>query len=172
MEWQQYFYFIGITVFVPFWLILFWKKENRKDIIFVGITVGIVATIIEHLYSKLDYWNAIYLFQKFPFEDFYYSFVFGGISAELYEIVLRKRNSLRRMYPVHKSIIIVFALITGFSFIILVNFLKINSTIACIIPPLITGITVGIIRKDLFIYELYNGISLTFQSMNYFFRLL
>lgn len=55
MNWQQYFYFIGTTVFLPIWILLFLKKESRKDMLITGLFMGLGAVIIEHLYAKIDY---------------------------------------------------------------------------------------------------------------------
>ncbi|NCC70396.1 hypothetical protein EOM09_02335 [bacterium] len=158
MNWQQYFYFIGTTVFLPIWILLFLKKESRKDMLLTGLFMGLGAVIIEHLYAKIDYWTPIFIFSKFPFEDFYYGFIFGGIGSELHEIILRKKNSLKKLYPTHKKTIIFLFLICFFSFIFFVNILKLNSIIAHIFAPILIGVFIGILRKDLFIDQIYNGI--------------
>lgn len=162
---DQYFYFIGITIFLPIWLLLFFKKERQKDMLFVGTILGIGAVLIQHFYAKFDYWNPPYLFQTFPFEDFYYGFIFGGISAEFYELVINKQNKLKKRPQKHTKLILVFALITALSFLILVDLLRINSIVAHIIPPLIVGIITGVIRKDLFIYAIFNGLFLVILTI-------
>jgi len=104
-----------------------------------GLFIGIGAVIIQHLYAILDYWNPVYIFAKFPLEDFYYGFIFGGISSELHEIILRKKNSLKKVYPTHKKIVIFLFLFCFFSFIFFVNILKLNSIIAHIVAPILIG---------------------------------
>ncbi len=156
----KYFYFIGITVFVPIWVILFSKKERRKDMLFIGILMGIGAVVIEHLYAKLDYWSPVFIFPKFPFEDFYYGFIFGGISAEFYELIFKVRDSKRRRYPTHKSLIIISALITGFSFLVLVTLVGMNSIVAHVIPPLVIGLVVVTMRREFLVFSVFNGVAI------------
>jgi hypothetical protein len=161
MDYRQYFYFIGITILVPVWIYLFLKRERRKDMILFGTLLGIGAVIIDHMYAKFDYWNPVFIFPDFPFEDFYYGFIFGGISTELYEAVFHKRNSLRKVYATHKKLLVIMALVTALSFWLSVDVLKLNSIIAHVIPPIMAGIAVTLIRKDLLIPEILNALLVT-----------
>ncbi|MCD4811720.1 lycopene cyclase domain-containing protein [bacterium] len=158
MDIKPYFYFIGTTIFLPIWILLFVKKENRKDMLLVGILAGIMAIIADELYSSKDYWNPVSIFSKFPFESFYYGFIFGGIGTEFYELVFGKRNSKKRMYSTRIIWLLIFAIITVLSFVVTVNILGLNSVIACLVAPLINGVIVAVIRKDLFIPQLWNGL--------------
>ncbi len=103
--------------------------------IIVGIIIGIGATIIEHTYALADYWRPIYLFPHFPFEDFYYGFVFGGISTAFSEFLFNKRDSKKRTYPAYQKLIILFTLLTTLCFLYFVHFLQLNSIVAHITPP-------------------------------------
>jgi hypothetical protein len=161
MDIKPYFYFIGTTIFVPLWIILFVKKENRKDMLLIGTIVGILAVIVEHLYSRSDYWNPQFIFPNFPFESFYYGLIFGGISTELYELIFQKRNSLKKLHPNRFKILPFFILFTALCFLFFVDMLELKSTIAYLIPPLGIGLTVAIFRKDLFISQIWNGLFLT-----------
>lgn len=155
---NQYFYFIGASIMLPVWIILFSNKAYRRRMIIVGIIIGIGATIIEHTYALADYWRPIYLFPHFPFEDFYYGFVFGGISTAFSEFLFNKRDSKKRTYPAYQKLIILFTLLTTLCFLYFVHFLQLNSIVAHITPPILLGLTVLIIRKDLFFYACSNGI--------------
>ncbi len=172
MNWQQYFYFIGTTIFLPVWILLFSKKENRKDMLLTGLFIGLGAVIIQHLYAILDYWNPVYIFTNFPFEDFYYGFIFGGISSKLYEIFLKKRNSSKKVYPTYKRNVVYIFIFCFFCFIFIVNILKLNSIIAHIVAPIFIGIFIGILRKDLFIDQIYNGVFIMILTASMFWILL
>jgi hypothetical protein len=133
--------------------------------LYVGIVLGLAATLIEHFYASRDYWRPVYLFTKFPFEDFFYGFIYGGISAELFELFLNKSNSKKRVYKTHKLLLAYFLLFSIFSFVISVNILHFNSIIAHITPPISIGLVAGIVRRDLFRYQIYNGVFLTILTI-------
>jgi len=93
MDIRQYFYFIGVTLFLPIWIVLFLNKERRKDMLLLGLIAGVLAIFFGYYYANIDYWKPVYIIKNFLFEDFYYGFIFGGISSEIYELVFNKRNS-------------------------------------------------------------------------------
>lgn len=160
MGFEQYFYIIGTTIFLPLWLWMFSKRDKRKDMLFVGLCFGIGAVIIEKLYANVDYWNPVYIFPSIPLEDFYYGFIFGGISSEIYEVLFNKENSKRRVYRTKKKLLVLFSVLTAFSFWLVVDLLKLNSIIAHIVPPLLVGLISGIIHKDIWKPSIINGIIL------------
>ncbi|MBD3365877.1 hypothetical protein GF360_00870 [candidate division WWE3 bacterium] len=144
------------------------EKNHRKDMITIGVLIGIGAVIIEHLYAKWDYWQPIFLFPQFPFEDFYYGFIFGGVSAELYEIFFKVQDSKKPNHKTHKSIFLVSAVITTLAFAVLIDLLQHNSIIAHILPPLLIGLIAALLRKDLFAFELANGVLTTLLTFAVF----
>lgn len=168
----QYFYFIGITLFVPLWVALFLKKDSRKDMVITGIILGVFAVLIEYLYARLDYWHPLYLFNNFRFEDFYYGFIFGGISSELYSLIFNTRNSIKPRYKENKKMVILFIVIILLSFFVLINIFHMNSIVSHIIPPLFVGIIVSIYRRDLIKLQLFNGLFMAIITVMMFFILM
>lgn len=168
----DYFYFIGVTLLLPVWLFLFMRKTSRKDMLLVGILMGIVAIIFEHLYAKYDYWQPVYLFSEFPFEDFYYGFIFGGISAEIGEQLVGKGNSIRREFPVRIKLLPIFIVIGFVGFVVCVDVLSLNSITAHIIAPLIVGLVTIFYRIDLLPGMLFSGLIMTILTFLMFQTLL
>ncbi len=158
---MQYFYFIGVTIFLPLWIVLFWNKERRKDMLLLGLIAGVLAVFFGYYYANLDYWRPIYLFPNILFEDFYYGFIFGGISTEIYEFLFHKRNSVRRLYPRHLVLFIGLVVSSLVIFFLIVNILKLNSIVACLVVPLVMGIATIIFRPDLMKSSIYNGLITT-----------
>ena len=113
-----------------------------------GIYFGIAAIIIGYFYAIKDYWSPPYIFDNLlHIEDFIYGFLFGGIAAEVFEIVLPIK-SIKRDKKLRKDLIIIFILVSIFCFIFFVNILDYNSIVAHTIPPLLVGIFCIICRKD------------------------
>ena len=160
MGFEQYFYFIGTTIYLPIWLWMFSKKDKRKDMLFVGLCFGIGSIFLGKLYANFDYWDPVYLIPQIPIEDFYYGFIFGGISAEIYEVLLNKKNSQRRVYHRHKKLLVVFALLTAFSFWLIVDQFKLNSIVANIVPPILVGLVSILVHKEIWKPAVVNGIIL------------
>lgn len=90
MDWQQYFYFIGTTLFLPIWILLFLKKESRKDMLITGIALGLGAFIIEHLYAKIDYWTPVLYSQNFHLKIFIMVLFLGGLVQNYMKLFLGK----------------------------------------------------------------------------------
>jgi hypothetical protein len=160
MEIQQYFYFIGTTIFLPIWIYLFLKKDKRNDMLFIGICFGICAVIFEY-YAIIDYWSPVFIIPNVPLESFYYGFIFGGISAEISELILKKRNSKRRVYATHKALVLLFAIIIFVPFIIVKYIFKLNSIIGFIIPLYIVGFINIYHHRELWKSSVVNAIATT-----------
>lgn len=65
------------------------------------------------------------------------------------------------MYKTNAKLLLIFSLVIGFCFWLFVDTLNINSIVAHIVPPIIVGLAVAVLRKDLFVSELINGFLLT-----------
>ncbi len=162
-------YLWGSLLLIPFWLYTFIKseKDSRKEIIICGILFGIAAVYIGEKYALHDYWQPNYLFSFFHFEDFLYGFFFGGIAAEIGQVVLKykdeKRSEGRYLY------FILFLVITIITFQV-IEFLEINSIYLHIIPPFIIGLICILIDKNNFNVALVSGllallITIIFQNI-------
>ena len=154
-------YLWGSLLLLPLWLYGFLKnKDSRKEMIVCGILFGIAAIIIGYFYAIKDYWNPPYIFDNFlHIEDFIYGFLFGGIAAEIFEIILSMKSIKKKEKP-RKDLIIIFSFISIFCFIFFVNILNYNSIIAHIVPPLLVGLFCVIYRKDFILPTVLSGIFL------------
>jgi hypothetical protein len=152
-------YLWGSLLLLPLWLLGYIKnKDSRKEMVICGVLFGITAVAIGYLYANKDYWNPPYIFNNvLHLEDFLYGFLFGGISAEIYEIVLGFRderiNMKRRLY-----LLPVFLIITILCFYLLIDLLGWNSIFAHILPPFIVGLLAITFRKDFILPTILAGI--------------
>lgn len=158
---QPYFYFIGVTLIVPLWVLLFIRKDKRKDMLLVGVLSGIAAIILDKYYATVDYWHPISIINWLPFDDFYYGFIYGGVAAELYEFIFKKKNSPKPTKRSYASLLYLFIFGLIASFLVMVNIFHLNSITAHIVPPLAFGCIIPLLRKDLFIPELISGFIIT-----------
>jgi len=154
-------YLWGLLLLLPLWLYGILKnKDSRKEMIVCGILFGIAAIIIGYFYAIKDYWSPPYVFDNLlHIEDFIYGFLFGGIAAEIFEIILPFKSIKKDKKP-RKDLIIIFILVSIFSFLLFVNILNYNSIIAHIVPPLLVGIFCVIYRKDFILPTVLSGIFL------------
>ncbi|MEA2020533.1 MAG: lycopene cyclase domain-containing protein [Patescibacteria group bacterium] len=165
---MDYFYLVGILLALPFWVFLFIRKEHRKEILIMGLIFGVAAVVIEHAYAKWDYWHPVYIFPKVPFEDFLYGVVYGGISSELYEIFWKVKDSEFPRHETYKEFFLLGILLVAGTFWLLVDTLALNSITAHIVPPIIVGIIVGSLRKELVKFQLFNGVVIALLTFGVF----
>lgn len=158
MDITKNFYFWGTTLLLPLWFLLFKSKGRRRDMLLLGVFMGFVVVITEFFYARFDYWHPTYIIPALPLEDFYYGFIFGGISTEIYEAIFQKRNSAKRKYPVQMKFILIYLAVTIVSLLVLIDLLNVNSTWAFIISLLLIGAAEILLRKDLFIPAVMNGL--------------
>lgn len=129
--------------------------------ILVGCLFGVAGIFIAKFYALVDYWNPPYIFgRQFNVEDFIYGFFYGGIASELCEFVLGLEDSDKRVKKRY-DLIFTFVLITALCFVVLVDKLGLNSITAHVIPPVIVGIYVVVLRRDLIKISLLSGLFLT-----------
>lgn len=126
-----------------------------------GIIFGLAAVFLEIFYSKFDYWNPSFAFPIPYVEDFLYGFVFGGISTEIAEFLMGKTDSKKPNHRAQPWFFLIFAAITAVCFVVLVHVLGLNSIWAHILPPLVVGGTVSIMRRDLLKISLLSGLVIT-----------
>ncbi|MGI6612228.1 MAG: lycopene cyclase domain-containing protein [Candidatus Nanosyncoccaceae bacterium] len=155
---EKYFYLVGVLLVTPLWLIMFLRSSHRKDMALFGAIFGLAAIFLEALYSKLDYWNPSFAFPVPYVEDFLYGFIFGGISTEIAEFLMGKINSKKPTHPIRLWFFLIFATMTWFFFVWLVHIMGLNSIWAHILPPLMVGVIISIIRRDLFRTSFLSGL--------------
>lgn len=155
---EKYFYLVGVLLVTPLWLIMFLRSSHRKDMTLFGVIFGFAAVFLEIFYSELDYWNPSFAFPVPYVEDFLYGFVFGGVSTEIAEFLMSKTSSKKPTHPVRPWFFLIFAAMTWACFVLLVRMLNLNSIWAHIVPPLMVGATVSILRRDLFKASFLSGL--------------
>lgn len=133
---------------IPFLISLawiFWRRSDlRRSIIRVGILGGIIGMISELWYYQ-DYWRPETLFGKgIPsIEDFLFGFGIVGLGASLSFYILRK--TWPKVEKGRTTRLIVFIVSVIALFIILTNFLNINSMISTYIL-FVSVVVIGLIR--------------------------
>ncbi len=81
-------------LFLGVWLGLFFARSDyRREMLILSILCGIGGPVTEYFYIK-DWWHPLTVTGTLiGFEDVFYAFVSGGISAVIYKFVARKVNS-------------------------------------------------------------------------------
>ena len=101
---EMYIYVIGVLFFVGTWSALFGlAPKSRMPILWSSLAWGPAGPISEYWHVK-DYWNPHYLLKleigdwAFGVEDFLFAFMFGGLCAGMFDLLLRKsgHNDLTR----------------------------------------------------------------------------
>lgn len=138
----------------------------------LGTLFGFAAILIGKFYALNDYWNPTYVFgENFPFEDFLYGFIFGGISTEILELFIKDKQSKSRSRPRY-DLVITFLLVSLVCFLLFVDKLGLNSIIAHIVPPIIVGLYVSYLRRDLAKKALATGLIMTILTFFWQFLIL
>jgi hypothetical protein len=146
----QYTYFIGATVSLIVWIILFFhRKDLRKEMITMSILFAIIGLFSEYLWWTKDWWRPQTITGTIiGIEDFLLGFTNGGIAAVLYEELFKKRiyKYKSRNHNLSTALIVICTyLILGFSF----HILKLNSFMATTIAYITAGGIFIFLRKDL-----------------------
>lgn len=85
-------------------LLFFWRKDVRKEMLFVSIPMGVISPFLEWLYI-IDWWKPLYLTgTPVGLEDFIFGFTIGGISAVVYEEVFKKKIKERKFSDTKKRL--------------------------------------------------------------------
>lgn len=155
---EKYFYLLGVLLCVPLWLAMFLRSNHRRDMVLFGVIFGLAAVITEFFYARFDYWHPSHIIPEIYLEDFLYGFVFGGISTEVAEFLMGKVDSKKPTHPTREQFVLIFGFITVACFVILVEILNLNSIWAHIVPPLLVGVTVSLVRHDLFKVSVVSGL--------------
>jgi hypothetical protein len=103
----MFIYAIGVFFFLVIWLGMYiLVPKSRKAILWSSITWGHAGPISEYWHLK-DYWNPIYMLRieigewGFGIEDYFFAFAYAGLSAGIFDILIRKlgERELARVYP-------------------------------------------------------------------------
>lgn len=154
------------------------QKDYRREILFMGIVVGLAGIVSEYFFFG-DYWKPPLVLQFGSFggiEDFLFGFTAGGIGTWLPRSLLHAKLSEKRV----TKRIWIFPLIAILQFLVLFVFQgQVNSIVLSSIGLLLPAIIIFALRKDL-IYQgiigaflggtiliLIEGVLLRFLAPNY-----
>lgn len=153
----KYAYIFGILLLLPLWSIFFFlRKDLRKPMSLIGVSVGTLAILTDFLWFLKDYWNPLKSISKVDliWQDFLLGFFLGGILSVSYEFFSMKKIQLKS--PNYKRAFIILIILLS-PFLILTNLLSINSIYASITGLLLSLIFILLKRKELIINALYSG---------------
>lgn len=161
----QYSYILMDLGFLIIWILLFfWRKDLRKEMLFVSTPLGFMGPFLEFIY-RVDWWAPLTITRtSLGIEDFLFGFAIGGISAVIYSDVFKKKIILKKMNKKKQEnkkinfwFITILAIII---FYVIYYLLKLNTFIVTGVILLSVILTIIIKRKDLIINSLFSGISL------------
>ena len=162
----KYAYLVGTIVFLIPWVILFlFRKDYRKEMIFMSFLVGIVSVITAYLWWTIDWWRPETITNtRIGIEDFVLGFSNGGIVAVLYRAIYKKRLS-RLIEKTNDTGTLNICLILFFITAFLFWGLNITSFWASTIAMIIAAIYILYTRRDLFFNALASGILMVIVSL-------
>jgi len=162
----KYAYLVGTIVFLIPWAILFFfRKDYRKEMIFMGFVVGIGSVITAYLWWTIDWWRPETITNtRVGIEDFLLGFSNGGIAAVLYESIFKKRL-LKRIEKVNDKGPLNIGLIIFFVIAFLFWGFNVTSFWASTIAMMIAATCMLYTRKDLFLNALASGILMAIVSL-------
>ena len=162
MEGLKYAYLIGdMALLFPVWIFLFLKRKDlRKEMIFLGIVMGILTYFLEYYYFSRDYWRPMFLIGEYAgIEDFLFGFFGVGIAGSVYEWVYAKRFSKRKnRKQAWAGVSVVMILVAMAIFHILTKNLDINSIYSLSFVSYLFGIVIILFRHDLLQDVLISGV--------------
>jgi len=94
-----YVYLLGSLLFVPVWLLLFWRLPNaRREMLAMSVLFVCIGVPMEALLYTRDWWHPMTITgTRVGVEDFIYSIGNGGYMAALYMALTR--SNLERSAP-------------------------------------------------------------------------
>ena len=161
----QYSYLIADLVLLVIWFVLFfWRKDVRKEMLYISIIFGFVGLLVEPIFLK-DWWNPLTITTTMiGFEDFLFGFTFAGIASVIYSVIFKKRVRIKKVnkkkeFKRNKNYLILSAFLVGLFFSSF-YILKLNSFYSSIIAFIIPLTIIWIKRKDLIINSITSGLLL------------
>jgi hypothetical protein len=144
-----YFYFLGASILVLFWFILYLFLPNSRSAMLCTSLVMAPAGPICEYWHHLDYWRPVYLVEfmigdwRFGFEDGLVAFALTGIAAGLYEH-LHCRRGFASVGPASLKTLarlLVWVIFASFIGLVLVLQLDMNSTKASSLTMMVLSLT-------------------------------
>lgn len=163
-------YLLGDTALFLVWLILFlWRKDVRKEMLFLSIVFGILGLILGFVYT-IDWWHPLTLTHTIiGIEDFILGFVAGGVGGVIYEEIFKKKLKPRNFKKNKSGLSFIPIILIGLVFFyFFFYFLKISSFYASLLGLFILTIFILIKRKDLIQDSLVSGFLLAIVSLIFY----
>lgn len=159
-------YLVGDLLFLIPWIILFfYRKDVRKEMIFMGLILLFMGLLYEPLWWTTDWWHPPTITgTKIGIEDFLLGFTNGGIGAVIYEVIFRMRL-YKKSKEQHVLGVIVLLMLFFSITALFVWLFHISSFIATSVSMITTGFILAYLRKDLFISAFISGFLLVIVSM-------
>jgi len=166
----KYAYLIGAIIFLIPWVILFFfRKDYRKEMIFMSLVIGIGSLVTAYLWWTIDWWRPETITNtRVGIEDFLLGFSNGGIAAVLYGAIYKKRLS-RLIKKTNDTGAFNICLIFFFIIASLFWGLNITSFWASTIAMIIVAIYILYTRRDLFLNALVSGILMVIVSLPFYY---
>lgn len=169
----RYAYLVGALIFMIPWIILYWhRKDLRREMIGMSIIFAAAGYASEHFWWTLDWWRPETITStRAGIEDIILGFGNGGVAAVLYEGVFN-RVGYHRYLVKHNFAVIIIPLILFHAISYLILFFNFTSYLAFTFALIISTVVLLIIRKDLFMSSLLNGILMVIVSLPVYYTLI
>ena len=155
----SYTYFIGSMVAFAIWCLLFYhRRDLRKKMLIMSITLGIMSLILEAFVWTQDWWRPMTITGTLVgIEDIICNFSIAGIIAVIYEEVFKKKIAYRAHKPNTQQLVMF--LLSGIITSNLLFFVyHIHSFYASIAGMLLPALCILFLRKDLVPVAFWTGI--------------
>ncbi|MBU4257645.1 hypothetical protein KKC04_04530 [Patescibacteria group bacterium] len=169
----QFSYLIGdLTILIIWFVLFFWRKDTRKEMLSISLIFGLAGLIVEFIYT-IDWWHPLTITNTLiGIEDFIFGFAVGGVASIIYLQVFKKRLKIKKADKKTEDkkninfLIIISTLLALFlgSFFVL----KFNSFYSSIIAFTIPTLIIWFKRKDLILDSIASGFILMVTSFLFF----
>jgi peptidoglycan/LPS O-acetylase OafA/YrhL len=161
----QYIYLTINIILLPIWIMLFLRKDTRKEMLVISLIAGILGIFAEIIYTK-DWWNPITITGgAIGVETFLFGFLISGISSVIYMVFFREK--LKKTKPLKKNlkkalliIILGCAIFFGGYYLF-----RLNSFIATLLSFGVLTIIILFKRRDLIKNSIISGLMISFLGL-------
>lgn len=167
----QYTYLFADLAGLTMWFLLFLhRKDLRKEMLIMSITIAILGLYAEYFWWTRDWWNPPNITgTRIGFEDVLDGFMTGGIAAVLYEEIFKKRMYRYKLYKVHTFGSLFAILLFFISASFLFHLVGVGSFIATPVGFFLAGLILIFQRRDLAFDAILTGICLVATLIPFYF---
>ncbi|OGG57106.1 hypothetical protein A3D71_04530 [Candidatus Kaiserbacteria bacterium RIFCSPHIGHO2_02_FULL_55_20] len=159
----SYAYIAFILFFGFVWLSVFLARPDlRKEILFMSFVCAPLGILGDFFY-RYDYYNLPNLNGTYWYlYSFALGFIYGGVTAVLYEELVRKHHTTRRIRRMLEHPWCFWGVLLSGSFVMVVGtfILRINSLYVSLLVMAVAGLWIVVHRRDLLIEALGSGAAL------------